>query len=161
MHEERFSAWVLWKGRRALAHLARPGVYALAVTDEGLSGRSFSWRADIVYIGMTNAASGLKGRLQQFDNTIAGKQGHGGADRVRYKHRDYPVLCDRLWVAVAPFKCDVRSQKPEDLLAMGRVASFEYECFAAFAGQFGRLPEFNDKKQARKYSLTVARGHEK
>jgi hypothetical protein len=77
---------------------------------------------------------------------------------MRYKHRDYPALCECLYVAVVPFKCDVRSHKPADLLVMGRVASFEYECFAAFAERFGRLPEFNDKKEARKYSLTVGRG---
>ena len=37
---------------------------------------------------MTNSIAGIKGRLKQFDNTIIGKGGHGGADRVRYKYQD-------------------------------------------------------------------------
>jgi len=41
---------------------------------------------------MTNSISGLKGRLKQFDNTIIGKAGHGGADRVRFKHQNYEQL---------------------------------------------------------------------
>ncbi len=55
------------------------------------------------FLGMTNAASGLKGRLRKFDNTISGKRGHGGADRVRFKHRDYDKLVENRYVAVAPF----------------------------------------------------------
>ena len=42
----------------------------------------FDWIKEIIYIGMTNSKGGLKNRLQQFDNTIAGKTGHGGAQRV-------------------------------------------------------------------------------
>lgn len=137
-----------------------PGVYAIALSADPadhIAGSAFSWRSDIIYIGMTNAASGLRGRLKQFDNTIVGKTGHGGADRVRYKHRDYGILCQGLDVAVAPLKCDVTSNTPTDLRIMGEVAQFEYLCFAHFVELFGRLPEFNDKKEALKYSLTVAR----
>ena len=106
MYEERFSVWQHWKSRGQLQGLGYPGVYTVAVSQQALAGNVFSWRGDVVYIGMTNSAAGLKGRLQQFDNTIAGKTGHGGADRVRYKHRDYERLCEQLHVAVAVFGLD-------------------------------------------------------
>lgn len=161
MYEDRFSAWQPWANRNELKDLGYPGVYVVALSHAALSGQPFSWRAEVIYVGMTNAVAGLKGRLQQFDNTIAGKSGHGGADRVRYKHRDYATLSQQLYVAVAPFDCDVSSGKPNDLLVMGKVACFEYECFAHYAEVFRRLPEFNDKKAAKKYSLTVGRGSDK
>lgn len=104
---------------------------------------------------MTNAVSGLKGRLKQFDNTISGKIGHGGADRVRFKYRNYKKLAQNLYVAVAPFKCDVASNEPRGLRRMGEVAKFEYLCFAEFVKRFGKLPEFNNKKSSPKYSKTV------
>jgi hypothetical protein len=160
VYEERFSRWQRWPDRGDLENLEHPGVYVIAHATESPGGTPFSWRTDIIYIGMTNAEAGLRGRLKQFDNTILGKTGHGGADRVRYKHRDYGALCQRLFVAVAPFKCDVTSGKPSDLRTMGDVAQFEYLCFAHFAEQFGKLPEFNNKKEALKYSLTVGRGRE-
>ena len=157
MYEDRFSVWQRWQDRDALENLKYPGVYAIAHSSNPIAGSPFSWRREVFYIGMTNAAAGLKGRLKQFDNTIAGKSGHGGADRVRYKHRDYGVLCQALYVSVAPLKCDVTSNTPTDLRIMGDVAQFEYLCFAHFVELFGKLPEFNNKKETLKYSLTVAR----
>ena len=103
---------------------------------------------------MTNSQAGLKGRLKQFDNTIVGKSGHGGADRFRFKHQNYQELVDQLFVSVCSFECDVKSNKPEDFRIMGDVAKFEYECFATYVEKFGKMPEFNDKKLSPKYSLT-------
>ena len=150
MDEELFSEWRPWLSRDDLDGLKYPGVYAISHTAEPLAHTPFSWRPDIIYIGMTNAVSGLKGRLKQFDNGIAWKPGHGGAERVRNKHREYGILSPRLYVAVAAFKCDVTSGKPSDLRRMGDVARFEYLCFAHFAEQFGKLPEFNNKKDSPK-----------
>jgi hypothetical protein len=160
MYEEQFSMWQRWSGRDQLARLASPGVYAIAHATHDMSGQAFSWRDEIVYIGMTNAASGLRGRLRQFDNTIAGKKGHGGADRVRFKHRDYASLCSCLYVSVAAFDCNPTSGMAADLRMMGEVARFEYMCFAHFVELYDKLPEFNDKKNAAKYSLTVGRSSE-
>ena len=158
MNANNFSPWHLWERRDHASGLEFPGVYCVAISSIDLSGVPFSWRLDIVYIGMTNASAGLRGRLRQFDNTIAGKRGHGGADRVRYKHQEYDKLCPKLFVAVAACPCDVSTGSPTDLRIMGTVAGFEYECFAQYAEIFGRLPEFNDKRQSRKYSLTIGRG---
>jgi hypothetical protein len=99
---------------------------------------------------MTNAKGGLKSRLQQFDNTIKGKEGHGGAQRVRFKYASYKKLAPRLFVSVSPYKCNVTSNKPSDLRIMGEVAKQEYECFALFAKRYKGLPEFNDKKRSPK-----------
>ena len=147
-----FSTWMRWSERKVLAGLNYPGVYALAISPTDISGQAFSWQQEIVYIGMTNSKGGLKSRLQQFDNTIKGGDGHGGGHRVRFKHPDYAKLTEQLYVSVCPEECDVASNSPSDLRVMGKVTSDEYECFALFVEAFGHLPEFNDKKRSPKKS---------
>ncbi len=102
MYENKFSPWRPWPRRDEALGVEYPGVYALAYSTRNIAGKPFSWRKDIIYVGMTNSVSGLRGRLKQFDNTIVGKTGHGGADRVRYKYRNYGNLVRRLYVSVAP-----------------------------------------------------------
>ncbi len=156
MYEKRFSDWLPWQERRELPGKYCPGVYIVALSERNLAGKPFSWRKEIVYIGVTNAVGGLIGRLAHFDDTISGKKlRHGGADRVRYKHRKYSSLSERLFVSVASFDCDVGSKLPDDFRIMGKVVEFEYLCFAQYAEKFGRLPEFNDMKASPKFSLKV------
>ena len=81
---------------------------------------------------MTNSRTGLTGRLQQFDNTINGKSGHGGAARFRYKHTRYQTLVEKLYVAVSDFKFDVIPNNSDVLRRMGDVAKFEYDCLANY-----------------------------
>lgn len=157
MYESKFTAWSAWENRDDLLGINFPGIYVIRISSKNISGRKFSWHKEIVYVGMTNAVSGLKGRLRAFDNTINGKRGHGGADRFRYKHQNYNALVKKLFVSVAPFKGDVTSNLPEDLIVMGNVAKFEYQCFAQYAEKYGELPEFNNKKESKKYSLTYGR----
>jgi hypothetical protein len=157
MYEKRFSSWEKWENRNKAEGIKYPGIYICLHSSDNFSGGKFSWSPQIIYIGMTNSISGLKGRLKQFDNTIAGKTGHGGADRVRYKHRDYKKLVSNLYVSISPFECNVKSATPQDLRAMGEVSKFEYDCFAYFVEKHEKLPEFNDKKLSPKYSLTVGR----
>lgn len=145
-----FTEWARWTDRTDLAGLAYPGVYALAISSIDISGNAFSWVPEIVYIGMTNAKGGLKSRLSQFDNTIKGRDGHGGGRRVRFKHQDCATLTPTLYVSVRSFACDVTSEDPIDLRTMGEVTKHEYECFALFTEKFGCLPEFNDKKRSPK-----------
>lgn len=157
MYESKFTKWSAWVNRDDLQGISYPGVYAIRISSKNISGRNFSWHREIVYVGMTNGVSGLKGRLKAFDNTINGKKGHGGADRFRYKHQNYKTLVKKLFVSVAPFKGDVTSNLPKDLLLMGDVAKFEYQCFAQYVEKYGGLPEFNDKKEAMKFSLTYGK----
>ncbi len=141
-----FSKWKPTEKREELDGLDYPGVYALAISSESLLNKPFSLIKQIVYFGMTNSGNGLRGRLNQFHNTIIGKIGHGGAERFLFKYKNYYILKKKLFVSVNFAECDVISNKPEDLCRMGDVANFEYICFAEYAKKFGRLPEFNDKK---------------
>jgi hypothetical protein len=153
MVERRFSTWYSWGQRSDLTRSECPGVYAIARSRQNLSGKPFKLHEDIIYFGMTNAAYGLQGRLQHFDNTISGKRlAHGGADRVRHGYSSYSRLAPQLYVSVARFPCDPTSNKPADLRKMGDVARFEYLCLAEFVEQFERLPRFNDKVNSPKFS---------
>src|SRR5450759_273608 len=115
MYETHFSAWTRWCDRDKCDGLEQPGVYAIALRSKQTANRRFSWSKDIVYIGMTNSFAGLSGRLRQFDRTMAGRLSHGGADRMRFKHRDYARFSRRAYVSVAPFACDPGSGLPRDL----------------------------------------------
>jgi hypothetical protein len=125
-----FSYWARWSERSKLEGLEYPGVYALAYSREDIAGTPFTYRPEIIYFGMTNAKGGLKSRLQQFDNTIKGGDGHGGGQRVRFRYPDYARLIPRLYVSAWPHECDVESNDPADLRIMGDVAKQEYECLA-------------------------------
>ena len=145
-----FSNWIAWAKREDLAGVRSPGIYVLAIADTDIAGESFGWRQEIAYIGMSNSLAGLRGRLQQFDNTIAGKTGHGGAQRFMHDHPEYDRLASMLWVAVWPFACNVARLAADDLRVMGEVARAEYECLARFKQIYGRLPKYNDKKNSPK-----------
>jgi hypothetical protein len=145
-----FSNWIKWNNRNTLANIEYPGVYIIAISTEDLTGKSFRWIEDISYVGMTNSKGGLRNRLQQFENTISGKEGHGGAKRFRFKYPNYAKLNRLLYVAVKPFICDVTSNKVKDLKIMGKVVKHEYDCIAEYVRKIHRLPEFNDKKRSPK-----------
>ncbi len=148
--EKNFSKWAKWSERGRFLGLKSPGVYILAISTKNLSGRDFKWIPDVKYIGMTNSQAGLKGRLKQFDNTIRGKEGHGGACRFRYKHKNYDSLIKKLYVCICTIECDVKSNSPKDIKAMGEVAKLEYSCLAEYVQRYKCLPEFNDKKRSPK-----------
>lgn len=156
--DARFSVWKQWTNRAELHGLEFPGVYVIAICDARLHDKPFAWRREIAYVGMSNAVGGLSARLRQFDLTISGKRvAHGGADRVRQAHEDYGRLVPRLYVATRPVKCNVTSGSVRDLLLMGRVAQFEFQCLARYVEHFGRLPLFNDKARSPKYSASKER----
>ena len=147
----RLSKWKRWDRRREHSHLEMPGVYVLAMTRARLAERPFSWRRDIVYVGMTNARLGLAGRLQQFDDTISRKRtAHGGADRLRFRNHSYASIVRRLFVSIGPVFCDVKSHRPRDLRLMGKVAQFEFICLARYAQKYHAVPRFNDKERSPK-----------
>lgn len=153
----KFADWKTWVAREEHDGADLPGIYALALSEVNLANTPFAIRREIVYFGMTNSQRGLKGRLQQFENTIRGKEGHGGGQRFRYKYPDYGKLVSALFVSVCAFDCDVTSDKPRDLRVMGEVARFEFDCFARYVEAFGELPEFNDKKRSLKKQKRTSR----
>lgn len=159
MYERRFAVWVSWKKIDKLRHCECPGVYVISRCKSNLDGRRFTWRKDIIYIGMANSV-GLKDRLRQFDDTISWRKGrslHGGADRVRYCYRSYGSLSRHLYVAVARFKFDPNSNRHSDLRKWGNVLRFEYLCFAEYVERFDVLPPFNDRATL-KFSRKVVEG---
>ena len=148
----KFLNWINWSSRNTLDGIRFPGIYCIAVTESDISNDSFQLIREIKYIGMTNSKGGLKGRLNQFDNTLKDKLQHGGADRFWYKHHDpYDELVQKMFVSVWVFECKVDSKEYEDLLTMGEVAKSEYICFAEYVKEHGELPKFN-KQDAPKYS---------
>ena len=158
MYEDRFTGWQAWPQREAIAGLGHPGVYVCALADEAFDPTApFAWCRQIAYIGMTISRGGLRARLGQFDNAVRGRTGHKGADRVRCLYPDYASVVRALYVAVAPFPCDVASHQPSDLEVMGEVAQFEYRCLAEHARAVGGLPEFNDEKKPPKATAAFGR----
>lgn len=153
-----FSAWYRWIERNQCPNIDCPGVYAVAISDIDLSGREFSYRQDIAYIGMSNSRRGLRGRLGQFDQTIQRtKCLHGGADRMLFSHQMYADLCPKLFVAMWPVQCDGNRESTAALRSMAQVAGGEYEAMASYNEQHGRLPQFNRKKESRKYTRVHGR----
>jgi len=147
----KFSNWIIWLDRNDLKDLQYPGIYVISYNKHDISKDNFARIREIIYVGMTNSKGGLKRRLRQFDYTISGKgNNHSGAKRVRDIYNNYDKLIKYLYVAIRPFKCGVTSIKEEDLRIMGKVAEYEYICFAEYVKRFGMLPEFNDKKRSPK-----------
>lgn len=153
-----FSSWYHWVEREKYPGIGFPGLYAAAITDIDFSGAAFSYQPETVYIGMSNALGGLRGRLRQFDNTVKLiRCEHGGADRVLFRHQDYGTLLPRLFVALWHVECDPASESPAALRSMGQVACSEFEAFACFKEKHGMLPEFNRKRDSPKYTARVKR----
>jgi hypothetical protein len=149
-----FTAWLLFSGDDAYKQFAWvPGIYAIAYSDEDISGKDFDYIKEIVYFGMTNSKNGLYGRLKQFNNTITSKHAqHGGADRFIFNlDKEDKNWREKLYVSTMPFiHFDVTSNLPRDLNLMGDVAKQEFSCFAKYVERFNKMPRFNDKENSPK-----------
>ena len=77
----RLSNLVKFDQRDELRNTNYPGVYVIAVSIRNVTGTRFKWTKEISHFGFTNAVGGLRGRLNQFNNTLRDKAGpgHGGA----------------------------------------------------------------------------------
>lgn len=153
-----FSNWAKWESRAAkLSNLHHPGIYALIISEANIEDEPFELIKEICYFGMTNSIAGLKGRLNQFNNSLRDLNGggHGGAERFRNDHKEpaeATILSTKLYVAVFPFECIGREATAENLRVFGSVAMTEYEAFAQYAEKFQRLPKYNSKKEFPKYN---------
>lgn len=148
----KFTAWAKFDFRNEIENINYPGIYAIAISAKNIAGELFNYRKEIVYFGMTNSKTGLRGRLNAFNNTLRDKAGpgHGGAERFRFDFVDGEALAKQLYVAVCPFECDTSSITRKDLETMGAVCCAEYVAFANYAELFGTLPKYNDKKKSPK-----------
>ncbi|WP_394754156.1 hypothetical protein [Crenothrix sp.] len=159
--EKYFSPWFYWNDRNQYCGIKFPGVYVVAESKDDISETEFSFREEIIYVGMSNAVKGLEGRLKSFDNTIQfldKPPQHGGADRVRYKHQCYKNLVKNLYVSLRHFRCFPANETAKDLRTMGKVVNAEYQCMAQCVEELGALPEFNRKKESAKYSRSYKQG---
>jgi hypothetical protein len=97
--------WVPWGKRNTISNKNQPAIYYIAHVNQNIEDEDFSYIKDIVYIGMTISKSGLKGRLEQFEKAMYGSDGvHGGAERVRFKHKDANSFFENAYVSACIFE---------------------------------------------------------
>ena len=141
-----FSPWYAWDARRTVPQGNMPGVYLLSISRKNLAGCTTDW-PDVSYIGMTNSRQRLRGRWQQFFNSIRGMNGHSGGKAVYRALGHYDHWEPRLFVAAMPVICNVANPTDDDLIKMGWVAYLEYEAFAEYCRhpQNRCKPEYNTR----------------
>jgi len=134
-----------------------PGIYAIAYSNDNLSGKEFNYIEEIVYFGMSINKRGLQGRLYQFFCTINGKsKQHSGAKRMSHElNKENNYWKNNLYISLLPcIYCSVnfilpdRSIKPEDCINleyMGDITRQEYLCLFEYAKKNNKLPRFCNK----------------
>ncbi len=143
--------WIKWNQRSQIPNKSQPGIYFLAYTKEDISGKRFSLIKEIIYIGMTISKSGVIGRLDQFKVTMEGKYNtHGGAQRVRFKYKNFNEFFNDLFVSVYSFPVSKTRDTADDWRIKGECVKHEYVSFAEYLDLFGFLPEFNDQSKSKK-----------
>lgn len=147
MQELSFTKWVSWDKRNQIVGCEFPGVYAIAITVNDLSGSSFDY-SYAQYIGMSNSLNGLKGRWSQLHQGIRGIRGrHSGGDTIFKELGHFEIWKKKLFVAACPVECSPFEATPNDLRLMGIVAYLEYEAFASFSENVADMnkPKYNKK----------------
>ena len=142
-----FTDWQPWGEYSQIPRLERPGIYAIAISDEDIGGSAFSLCPEIRYFGMTISRGGLASRLSQFHGALFGNDGpHGGAWRFKFDYPNAKYVIDKFFVSVARFDCNPTRKNASDLRIIGKVLAFEYACFADYLEVFEHLPKYNDTK---------------
>jgi hypothetical protein len=143
--------WVHLHGERALriADLRHPGVYLLAYSGRSLEGSAIKAH-DVLYVGMSNSAGGVRSRLNQFKKGIEENHHHSGARRFFREHGGGKPFAAagtrrRLYFSALTFECESRKglAKPDDLRIMGHINCIEYYAIAHVAEQTGKNPPLN------------------
>jgi len=143
--------WVSWKNRNSIPHRNQPAIYFIAYVDQNIEGQDFTYREEIIYIGMTISKSGLKGRLDQFEKAMYGSEKvHGGAERVRFKYSNAKSFFDNAFVSACIFELSKNGNTADDWRIKGDCVGHEYKSFADYIDQHKKLPEFNDQKRSKK-----------
>lgn len=143
--ELKFSPWYRWENREEYPLANCAGVYLIAISKKDLEGVVPSF-ADVVYIGITVAKKGLKGRWGQLDKCVRGLKGYHSGGKTIYKDKgNYEMWAERLYVSGMGIECDVSTPTPQDYHKMGWVAFLEYDGFAKFASEIGGHPKYNKR----------------
>jgi hypothetical protein len=142
--------WYKWEKRNEIESKNQPAIYYIAYSETDISKSDFSLLKEIVYIGMTVSIGGLKSRLDQFEATMRGKTGHGGAARVLFKHKEADAFFRKAYVSARIFPISTTRDTPNDWRIKSECVGLEYKSFADYLEQYNMLPEFNDHKKSKK-----------
>ena len=143
--------WFKWSDRNQITNSNQAAVYFLAFSESDISGNGFTFIKEIIYIGMTISHNGLKGRLNQFESGMIGKNGiHGGAERVRFKHNNAELFLKNLYISARIFELSETRNTSNDWRIKGDCVGHEYKSFAEYMDKFDSLPEFNDQSKSKK-----------
>jgi hypothetical protein len=145
------TVWYKWQDRNKILDKNQPAIYYIAYSEKDISNEQFSFLEEIIYIGMTISANGLQGRLNQFESAMKGKDNlHGGAERVRYKHKDHESFFAKTYVSARIFNLSQTRETANDWRIKADCVGHEYKSFAEYLDKFNHLPEFNDQKISKK-----------
>lgn len=142
--------WIKWNNRKQISEIKEPGIYFIALSNIELTGKPFELNKEIIYIGMSISKKGVLSRLSQFEKGILGKDGtHGGAERVRFKHKNPDTFFGDIYVCVKSFPLK-HNDEVYNWKQKGECVKHEYASFAEYLNNYGELPEFNDQKKSKK-----------
>lgn len=143
--------WYKWKDRNKIEKKDQPSIYFIALSYNDISENEFSLIKEIIYIGMTISAKGLKGRLDQFESTMKGaNRVHGGAERVRFKYPNSDAFFEKTYVSARIFPISSSRKTSDDWRIKGDCVRHEYVSFADYFDLYNNLPEFNDPEKSKK-----------
>jgi hypothetical protein len=138
------------EGALARPDLRYPGVYLLAYSARPRFQGSAIKPTDVFYVGMSNAAGGVRQRLKQFKAGIEKNGLYSGAMRFYREYGGGKPFAGRqggkrLYFAALTFECvsDKGLAKPDDLRLMGHICCIEYYAIARVAEQTGKNPPLN------------------
>ena len=86
----------------------------------------------------------------QFEATMNGKTGHGGAERVLFKHKNPDKFFSKAYVSAKIFPLSATRDTPNDWRTKSKCVGFEFKSFADYLEKYNMLPEFNDHKKSKK-----------
>jgi hypothetical protein len=110
-------------------------VYLLAYEARSLAGKPINI-GDVYYVGMSNAAGGVKARLKQFKKAIETGHGHSAGKHFYMRHKGTPFsklrVRERFYFAALCLPCVSlkKNAPPSDFKKMGHVACLEYFAIA-------------------------------
>lgn len=145
------SKWKSWNNIKT--ETKNPGVYVICVSNTNMVDKDIATiNPDIKYIGMTVSKNGLRQRLNQFNNVVKGKGGHGGADRFMYDF-DSNVVKNMYYKTFEFDLSEIKSESVDYYLLLGEVVKFEYVLFSKSIEIAKELPIYNrptSPKQSKK-----------
>jgi hypothetical protein len=140
------------RGEKSLARadLKFPGVYLLAYSATPDIEGSIVKAKDVLYVGMSNAAGGVRQRLKQFRAGIEVNGLHSGAMRFYREYCGGKPFVDvknrkKLYFAAQTFECESNKglAEPDDLRLMGHINCLEYYAVAHIVEKTGKKPPLN------------------